>query len=296
VVVDLLLTLLVRAFQQTIRVLPESAAAGLGSFLGRCAYHVLRDRRHVARRNVRRIFPAMSRRQVDQIVLSCLQKLGINFMEILRFPYLKKEEYTERFALRGIEHARGALAEGRGILALVFHYANWEIMGVASYILQNEVVTLARPLKHRDRLNAFLNQLRTATGLTVIPNRDTAKDVIRLLRENRIVALLGDQREKRSKAVWVEFFSEKVPTSKGVVMLGMKTGVPVIPVYAVREGFLRYTIVFNRPLEIERKGAPVDELIYRNARRVNAFLEGLVTANPDEWLLVHRRWGSKRTS
>jgi KDO2-lipid IV(A) lauroyltransferase len=146
-------------------------------------------------------------------------------------------------------------------------------------------------LKGHVRLNDFLNGLRGSTGLTIIPNRDTARDVARLLAEDRIVAFLGDQREKRSRAVWVDLFGQKVPTSKGVVAVAMKTGVPVVPVYARREGFLRYTIVYNEPLLMERHGAPLDELIMRNARRVNAFLEEIVRERPDEWFLAHRRFG-----
>ena len=73
-------------------------------------------------------------------------------------------------------------------------------------------------------------------------------------------------------------------------MLAMRTGAPVIPVYLRREGFLRYTIVYCEPIEIERKGN-IEELIYKNTRKINAFLESLIAAHPDEWFLVHRRWG-----
>jgi lauroyl/myristoyl acyltransferase len=50
-------------------------------------------------------------------------------------------------------------------------------------------------------------------------------------------------------------------------------------------------VVYNEPLSIERKGAPLNELISRNARKINAFLEEIVTERPDEWFLVHRRFG-----
>jgi KDO2-lipid IV(A) lauroyltransferase len=113
---------------------------------------------------------------------------------------------------------------------------------------------------------------------------------MRYLKENNIVAILGDQREKRSRGIFVEFFNEKVPTSKGIATIGMKTGAPVVPVYFLREGFLRYKIVCNEPLEMERKGN-INELIYRNTRKINAFLESIILKNPDEWFWVHRRWG-----
>ncbi|HME43240.1 MAG TPA: lysophospholipid acyltransferase family protein [Syntrophorhabdales bacterium] len=288
--VDLFLLLAIKLFQQFLRILPETLAAGVGAFLGRATLRLLSRRREVALANVRKIVKGIPEAQAKDVVRSCFEKLGINFVELLLIPYLPKEDFPKRFHMENVHFVEKATSLNKGILALVFHYGNWEIMGIASFLLKREVITLARPLKGQKFLQGFINHLRAATGLTVIPNQDTARDAMKYLREGRIVAILGDQREKRSKGVYVELFGEKVPTSKGIVMLAMRTGSPVIPVYLRRGGFLRYTIVFCEPIEMERKGN-VEELIYKNTRKINAFLEGLIATHPDEWFLVHRRWG-----
>ncbi len=290
---DFLLISFIKVFQQFLRMLPEKACCLTGVALGRLGFLFLGTRRRVAIENARRISPALSPRQAKSVARCCFGKLGVNVLETLLFPYVPREEYAERFRLEKRGNVDAVLDADQGILALGFHYSNWEITGVTSFLLGRDIVALARPLKGHAALNAFLNRLRASTGLTIIPNKETARDVLRLLKENRMVAFLGDQREKRSKAVWVELFGHKVPTSKGIVAIAMKTGAPIVPIYARREGFLRYTMVYNEPLRIERKGAPLDELIYRNARRINAFLEGIVTERPDEWFLVHRRFGRK---
>ncbi len=288
---DVFLTSLIRVFQQFLRLLPERLSWQTGKSLGRLACRVLKERRRVALANVARIDPTLSGTEARAIVERCFEKLGTDFIEVLLMPFLKEPDYPVRFRMEDQRYMVDALQKGRGVLALVFHYGNWEIMGVASRLTGHEVVALARPLKNNKRLDAALNNLRRATGLTVIPNRDTAKDVMRHLKENRIVALLGDQREKRSRGVWVELFGEKVPTSRGIAAIAMKTGAPVVPVFMVRNGFLRHSIVCKPPLKIEREGAPIEELIYRNARKINALLEELVRRDPSEWLLVHRRFG-----
>jgi KDO2-lipid IV(A) lauroyltransferase len=288
---DLLIIGIIRLFQQFLRVLPEGLAHLVGVSLGRIAFVAIPGRRKVAIANTRRIIPGVSNASAAAVARRSFEKLGINFVEVLLLPYLPKEEYGRRFRAENRTYVDTALSANKGILALVFHYSNWEIMGIATFLLGREIVALARPLKGHGRLDAFFNGLRASTGLTVLPNQDSARDVLRLLGENRIIALLGDQREKRSKGVWVDLFGQKVPTSKGIVALAMKTGAPVIPVYAKREGFLRYSIVYNQPIFIERKGAPIAELIHRNARRMNEFLENVVLQNPEEWFLVHRRFG-----
>ena len=252
----------------------------------------LKWRREIAVVNVHKIDKSLSDEQARGVVRRCFEKLGINLMEQLLVPYVPKEEYKTRFKMENAHHVEEALGMNKGLLALGFHYANWEITGVTSHLLGREIITLARPLKGHQLLDRFLNNLRASTGLTVIPNRDTARDAMRYLRENKVVAILGDQREKSSKAVYVDFFGEKVPTRKGIVAIAMRTGSPIVPIYMRREGFLRYTVVYGKPIVIERGGS-VDDVIYTNARKINAFLEEIVAADPSEWFLVHRRFGKK---
>ncbi len=291
--IDLFLILIVKSIQQVIRALPENAQEAVGAFFGRLAFLTLTKRRAVAISNVKRAFNGLPDGRASDIAKKSFEKLGINFVEQLLMPYVPKSEYESRFPVENQHYIEDALKLNRGAIGLIFHYANWEIMGVASTTLSSPVVVLARPLKRHKLLNRFLNNLRSATGLKIVPNANIARDVIRYLRENRIVGILADQREKRSKAVLVELFGEKVPTNKGIAAIGMKTGAAVVPMYLVREGFLRYRVVWNQPIEMERKG-DIEDLIYRNTRKINAFLESIIVKQPDEWFWVHRRWGSKR--
>ncbi|HOV90177.1 MAG TPA: lysophospholipid acyltransferase family protein [Syntrophorhabdaceae bacterium] len=289
-ILDLFLILIIKTIQQCIRFLPETLQRGFGVFLGRLAYRILKKRRLVAISNLKRVFNDRDDQDIQSMARRCFEKFGINFVEMLLIPYLKKDEYKERFSLENRDHIDKALSKGKGILAVIFHYSNWEIMGISSVLLQQDVIVLARPLKRHILLNNFLNKIRATSGLKIIPNEGTGRDIMRHLKENKIVAVLADQREKRSKGVYVDFFGEKVSTNRGIAVVAMKTGSPVIPVYLVREGFLRYRVVCNEPLVMERKGN-MDELIRENLRKINVFLESIIIDAPDEWFWVHRRWG-----
>ena len=270
--------------------MPENSQRSIGMLLGRFAFLILRKRRRVAVSNIRRVFKEYDENEAAGVAQRCFEKLGINLVEALLLPYVPREDYPNRFRVENAVYMDQALGLGKGVMAVVFHYANWEIMGVASWFLKRPVVVLARPLKRHKLINKFMNSLRESSGLTVIPNENTGKAVIRHLKDNRIIAILGDQREKRSRGVNVEFFGEPVPTTRGIAAIAMKTGTPVVPFYFVREGFLRYKIVCSPPIEMERKG-DIDELIRKNTRKINAFLEGIILEHPDEWFWVHRRWG-----
>ena len=265
----------------------------MGKFLGRLTFILLRNRKKVALSNIKRVFIDFSDEKIRATAKSNFEKLGINVIEFLLMPFIKDREIPERFTVEGKEFFEEALLKGKGAIALGFHFGNWEVTGIVSKLLGHNIVALARPLKKQVLLNNFLNNLRGSTGLTIIVNENTGKEVMKLLRENKIVAILGDQREKSSRGVFVEFFGTKVPTSKGTTMIAMKTGAPVIPVYAIRKGFLRYTFVCGNPLKMERTGN-IGELIEKNTRKINAFLETIIKQYPDEWFWVHKRWRKSR--
>ena len=292
-IADIAIIFLIKALQLCLMALPESARQGTGRWLGRMGFTVLRRRRNIAISNIRRAFPDLAPGEAKDIALSCFQKLGTNMIELILVPFLPLREVPERFSLEPKDIVETTLGAGRGVIALTFHFANWEIMGITSRLLNQPVVALARPLKKHTRLNAFLNRLRESTGLTIIVNANTAKEVMRLLKTNANIAILGDQREKRSRGVFVDFFGHTVPTSKGTAMIAMKTGCQVVPCYPVRKGFLRYTIMCGEPILMERDG-DIDDLIAKNTRKINAFLEDIIRQYPDEWFWVHQRWGRKR--
>jgi KDO2-lipid IV(A) lauroyltransferase len=292
VFVDLLLIFIIKALQQSLRILPESIQLFEGEMLGRLAFFFLRGRRKVALSNIKRVFPHLPDREITSIAKRNFEKLGINVIELLLATYLSHTKMLERFTIEGIEFFEEALKKGKGVIVLTFHFANWEVAGIASNLLQHDVIALARPLKKHRLLNNFLNRLRKSAGLTIIVNENVAQEVMRLLKENKVVVILGDQREKRSRGVFVDFFGTKVSTSKGMAMIGMKTKSPVLPVYPVRKGFLRYTYVCGPPIEMER-GGNIEDLITKNTRKINAFLETIILKYPDEWFWVHRRWGRR---
>ena len=292
-IADIVIIAFIKALQCCLMALPESARLGTGRWFGRIGFTILRRRRNIAISNIQRAFPEISRDEARGIALSCFQKLGTNMIELILVPFLPPDEVPQRFSLEPKHIVEGTLAAGRGVIALTFHFGNWEIMGITSKLLNQPVVALARPLKKHARLNAFLNRLRESTGLTIIVNANTAREVMRLLKKNAIIAILGDQREKRSRGVFVDFFGQKVPTSKGTAMIAMKTGCQVVPCYPVRKGFLRYTIMCGEPIVMEREGN-IEDLMARNTRKINAFLEDIIRQYPDEWFWVHQRWGRKR--
>lgn len=290
---DLFLILFLILFCCSLFFLPESIKEKLGVFLGRIAFILLRKRREIALKNVERVFKAFEGEERLRIVRRSFERMGINFVELLSSFSLKG--LKERFTIRGGEILSRLLREKKSIVLIGFHYSNWEIMGILSRLMNVKIVAIAKPLKNHFFLNRFLNYLRSKTGLYVLQDKGSLKHILSYIKEGVPVALLVDQREKRSKAVFVEFFGDKVPTTKVVGILSLRIEAYFVPVYLERLGFLRYRFVIAESLKMEKEGER-ELLIYRNTKKINEFLERLILENPEEWFWVHRRWSRRYKS
>ena len=117
--------------------------------------------------------------------------------------------------------------------------------------------------------------------------------MIRALSQNRIVGILIDQRAKRSEGVWVDFFGRKAPTTPALAVLAMRTGVPVLPVFMIRNEHGRHHLLVKEFLQLVDTG-DIKKDVETNTQIINDTLESVIRQYPDQWFWVHRRWERKK--
>jgi KDO2-lipid IV(A) lauroyltransferase len=86
-----------------------------------------------------------------------------------------------------------------------------------------------------------------------------------------------------------------VPASSntGLARLALRTGLPVVPAFLVRDGRrARHRIVVGPPLEIQRTGDREAD-IRENTQRCQRVLEDMIRRHPEHWLWVHKRWRTR---
>ena len=178
--VDRALIFFIKSLQQILRVLPERTCISAGRLLGKLAFVFMRYRKKIALSNLKRVFKDLPDAEINSIAKSNFEKFGINVIEFLLMPFITDKEIPARFSMEGKHHLEEALQKGKGAIMLAFHFANWEVTGIISKLLGHDIVALARPPKRRALLNDFLNNLRASTGVTIIVNENTGKEVMKL--------------------------------------------------------------------------------------------------------------------
>ncbi len=283
----------IRGFSGIINLFPEGFALWIGRQLGRLGYLIDFEHRHVAMKNLERAFGGeKSGNEIRGIALRTFENLGMNLIEFLRFPGLKNEKLMEKVEIEGRSHVDAALKSGKGIIFLLGHIGNWELLGCMPRVLGNNLMALARPIKKNRRLDRFIGEIRRSSGLQVLSSKRVAYQVVSALRRNKMVGILIDQREKRNEGIGVKFFGENASTTPASAFFALKTGAAVIPVYTIRLKGGRHRIVAEPPVGLIETGDKAED-IRINTQHHTEVLESIIRRFPDQYFWIHRRWERK---
>ncbi len=285
--------LLLRGFSLFTNLLPENCSLWIGRRLGTAMYYIDPGHRKTALQNLRIAFDReKSEGEIRSIAKRNFQNLGMTAIEFFRLPKMNKATFQDKVNIEGLEICRKALNNKRGVLLLLSHFGNWEMMGLMSKFLGTSIAVIARPIKKNPWVDRFVTEVRNGTGLEVIPTVKASRRVLRVLSQNRLVGILIDQRAKRSEGVMVDFFGKKAPSTPALAVLAMRTGAPVLPVFMIRNGHENHRLVIKEPLQLADTGN-IKKDVETNTQLMNQMLESMIRQYPDQWFWVHRRWERK---
>lgn len=255
--------------------------------------HVIHYRRKVVRTNLKNSFPEKSEKELRSIerdfyhyicdyMLEEIKMLRMSFTDLTRrMEYENKEQYLEMIEKHG------------GIVLLIPHYANFEwITGMSSIMKPDDVpVQVYKPL-HNVYLDEMFKRIRSRFGGYNVAKHATAREVIKLRREQKRVAigLITDQSPNLSEAhYWTTFLHQDTVFMDGAERIARMMNFPVFycELYRVKRGYckVRFDLVTETP-----KQTAEGEITECFARR----LENTIRRAPAYWFWSHKRWKLKR--
>ncbi|HXD74475.1 MAG TPA: lysophospholipid acyltransferase family protein, partial [Vicinamibacterales bacterium] len=243
--------------------------------------------RRVALENLAAAFPRRSAAERRAIVRATFAHFGRLLFEFLKFSTLSDAQMLERVEFDGEERVRLAYGQGKGVLFITGHFGFWELHAVAHPLRFEPIGVLARTLDNA-KLNTLLEQIRQRTGNVVIYRQGSVRKVMRLMADRHGVAILIDQHIFGADAVTVEFFERPAATTSAVAAMALRTGAPVVPVFALPLGGGRYRLIYEHP--VEPPSPDSTDAVREFTQRCTDVLEMYVRRHPDLWLWMHRRW------
>ena len=205
----------------------------------------------------------------------------LNVYNLHRYVYFENEEVMEE-----------ALARGKGCFFLTGHFGNWELMSAATTLrFQTSGIAVARPADFAP-VEELLMRLRTRFGTEIIPKKKAMKKLLMGTRKNKAMGILLDQNVDWYEGVFVPFLGQPACTNKGLALIAMKTGAPVIPVFSARQPDGRYRVVFEKEVDLIRSGSKISDT-EENTALFNRIINKHIYWYPEQWFWFHKRWKTK---
>jgi KDO2-lipid IV(A) lauroyltransferase len=270
-----------------VRRLPHSAVQALGSAVGAVWAAIDGRHRRLAIDQLRAAFPSRSVADCRRIAYATFGHFGRSFVVLLKFSTLSSDQMRARVEFEGDERVRDALAAGKGVLLFSGHFGFWELQGMAHPLALPPMSVLARRLDN-PYLDALLERARRQNGNQVIYRKGAVRRVLRALAANECVAIMIDQHTHDADAVAVDFFGRPAATTSALAAMALRTGAPVIPVFALPLPDGRFRMVYEHP--VERPPADAADPARALMQRCTDVVEMYVRRQPHMWLWLHRRW------
>ncbi len=268
--------------------LPVSWAEAFGAALGRLAYR-LGWRTQVVKSQLAESFPEHDSVWVEGTARACYEHLGREAVAMATLPRFGLEAVRE-----GIEWSEGreemaeSFAEGRGVVVVTGHFANWEIAGSGLAAFGYPVDAVAQRLRNR-RLDRYVQNTRERLGMRLIDRAGAWDRLTASLRSGRIVAFVADQ-DARGSGVFVPFFGRPASTHRAPALLALRGEAPLLVAGVRRVGRRRYAGWAKR---LEATGDTIAERVEDLTRQWSLELERQIRLSPEQYFWHHRRWKTK---
>lgn len=263
--------------------------------------------RFSVKENLKVMFPEKSDREIRRIRIRMFRNFAKYLVDFFRFSKIDKEYIKRNIKIENIHYLDEAFSKRRGVITLTAHLGNWELGGVVIALLGYPFWAVALPHKHKC-VDNFFNFQRESKGVKVIPLGRAVKRCLNLLKNNKIVALVGD-RDFTESGMIVNFFGRPALFPKGPAAFSLKTGAIIVPGFMLRDKDDSFTLKFEKPIEfnpplyvmtelnphpyVVEASTPTDDKDKYLMGLVNQYkiiIEDYIRRYPDQWFMFRKFW------
>jgi Kdo2-lipid IVA lauroyltransferase/acyltransferase len=186
------------------------------------------DSAKISRVNIRLCFPELSEHEVSVLVRNSLTDMALLVFEFAQMAYRTEQELMAQILrVEGEDLLKEAYDSERGVLLLVPHFGNWELL-CAFLGLNYSVAALYAPPKVAALEPAILATRERFGGQLFAIDTAGMRNILRVLKQGKLVAILPDQVPDRNAGVYADFFGHPALTMSLVHRLIDKTAPDVI--------------------------------------------------------------------
>lgn len=247
-------------------------------------YYAIPYRKSVVLSNIRIAFPELSEKERTDIAKRFYRNFCDVIVESVKSFSISESELRKRFVMEGRDLLLPYYEQGKSIIGLSSHVANYEWMIICDTYYDHRCAGIITPLS-----NPFLYQKilksRSQFGTRLIPKREV-RDAFANEIEPTLYFFGSDQSpHKANRAYWTTFFGVRTAVQYGAEKYAIEHNIPVFHFFIsrLRRGYYRVTC---QVLEANPVHTQHGEIMKTYCHQ----LESHIRNNKSDWLWTHRRW------
>jgi len=266
--------------------LPYPLLLRIGRALGWISARLLRQRRHVAARNLALCFPELGSAERATMLHENLIDGGVMLIEFA-LAWMGSPRALARVPLKldGIEHLDKALKSGRGVLLVGAHFSHLEL---CARLVSQRIRIGGMYREHDDAAFEWAIKCARLRYADAMFTKDELRQTVRYLKAGQTIWYAPDQDMRGKDTVFAPFFGVPASTITATHHLARLSGACVIPFFHRRFDGGGYAIRLEAPLE----DFPSADVV-ADTTRVNACVERMVREAPTQYLWMHKRFKTR---
>ena len=264
--------------------IPFSAQVIIGRTIGKVMYPLMSKLRSTAYSNISHCFPEKKQSQVNTLVKSHFEAIGISLFETANAYYASDKKIIKLLTTKNEYFFKDALKQEGGIILLCAHFMPL-MLGSRALLINHTIANIYRPQNNKLFDQAMVKGYKNH-GAVMIKSKDI-RSIIKAINNSLPIWYAPDQDLGEKNSVFALLFGIPTATASATARLAKNNNTRVIPYSFIRTK-KGYEMSFEEPLQNFPSNNPVDD-----ATTTNMILEKQIKKTPEQYLWIHRRFKTR---
>ena len=268
--------------------LPLKISYRIAEKIGDFTYFLLKNDRQERVKIVKRILGnKISQKQAGKIIRCNFQNFNKSLIDFFRIPKLDRKNIDNLVEIIGQENLDIALKEGNGVILVGLHMGNGGFTSTA-LALKGYFVNIIVWKEKNEKVDRLFQSIRQSKGVGVIHSHNSARYILKLLKQNEIVAVTVDLNGGK-KGIKLNIWKRKMSIVRSPLVFALKQKAPVLPAIIIRQPDNSHKIIIEKPIRMELTQNRKEDLEI-GMMKLFEFFKKYIVEYPQQWHWLKSLW------
>lgn len=233
------------------------------------------------RDNLAYVMPDLAPNEIRDLTRSVPDTVGRMIIEMYSGKEYFDRMYDADISGDGLEAMIQAHKDGRPLILVTGHYANYVAIGPTLKRLGITIGVLYRPMENRFFNDHYVDAISYFSEPQFPQTKQGIVQMVRHIRKGGVMGILTDVHAPEGARTL--FMGKPAATSTIIADLAIKNNALMVPIYGVRQpNGIDFKVEVHEPIELSDAATMTQQ--------INDDLETMVRRHPEQWFWVHKRW------